>query len=60
MPAVTIQQDPRDVELKRELIKRITDAFVETYQIPAATVMVLIEETSTDSFGVGGRLAADK
>ncbi|MFF1445529.1 4-oxalocrotonate tautomerase DmpI [Streptomyces sp. NPDC058295] len=60
MPAVTIQQGPRDIALKRELIKKITDAFVETYRIPAETVMVFIEETPTDSFGVGGRLAADK
>ncbi|MFE6822084.1 4-oxalocrotonate tautomerase DmpI [Streptomyces sp. NPDC057690] len=60
MPAVTIQQGPRDVELKRELIKKITDAFVETYRIPAETVMVFIEETPADSFGVGGRLAADR
>ncbi|MEV7403599.1 4-oxalocrotonate tautomerase DmpI [Streptomyces sp. NPDC091267] len=60
MPAVTIQQGPRDVGLKRELIKKITDAFVETYRIPAETVMVFIEETPTDSFGVGGKLAADK
>jgi 4-oxalocrotonate tautomerase len=60
MPAVTIQQGPRNVELKRELIKKITDAFVETYRIPAETVMVFIEETPTDSFGVGGKLAADR
>ncbi|WP_433464220.1 4-oxalocrotonate tautomerase DmpI [Spirillospora sp. CA-128828] len=59
MPAVTVQQGPRDVELKRELIKKITDAFVETYRIPAETVMVFIEETPTDSFGVAGKLAAD-
>jgi 4-oxalocrotonate tautomerase len=59
MPAVTIQQGPRDVGQKRELIKKITDAFVETYRIPAETVMVFVEETPTDSFGVGGKLAAD-
>ncbi|HEY3503422.1 MAG TPA: 4-oxalocrotonate tautomerase DmpI [Actinocatenispora sp.] len=60
MPAVTIQQGPRPVELKRDLIRKITDAMVETYQIPAETVMVFIEETPTDSFGVAGRLAADR
>ncbi|MFJ9898414.1 4-oxalocrotonate tautomerase DmpI [Streptomyces sp. NPDC091280] len=60
MPAVTIQQGPRDVELKRKLIEKVTDAFVEIYRIPAETVMVFIEETPTDSFGVGGKLAADK
>ncbi|NUP42089.1 MAG: 4-oxalocrotonate tautomerase, partial [Streptomyces sp.] len=28
MPIVTVQQGPRDTELKRDLVKRITDAFV--------------------------------
>lgn len=59
MPAVTIQQGPRDVALKRELIRKVTDAFVETYGISAESVMVFIEESPTDSFGVGGRLAVD-
>ncbi|MDL4814045.1 4-oxalocrotonate tautomerase DmpI [Actinomadura opuntiae] len=60
MPAVTVQQGPRSVELKRELIGKITDAFVETYGIPAETVMVFIEETPADSFGIAGKLAIDK
>src|SRR5579875_3382846 len=38
MPIVTVQQGPRNVELKRDLVRRITDAFVDAYQIPAETV----------------------
>jgi hypothetical protein len=51
MPAVTIQQGPRNVELKRELIKKITDAFVETYRIPAETVTVSASAASSPPTG---------
>ncbi|MET7698344.1 MULTISPECIES: 4-oxalocrotonate tautomerase DmpI [unclassified Streptomyces] len=60
MPIVTIQQGPRDVELKRDLVKRVTDAFVDAYKIPAETVQVWIHEVPTDSWGAAGKLIADK
>ncbi|MFI8930056.1 4-oxalocrotonate tautomerase DmpI [Streptomyces sp. NPDC053474] len=60
MPTVTVQQGPRDVELKRELVRRITDAFVDAYAIPAETVTVWIEEYGAESWGKAGSLTADK
>ncbi|OIJ98637.1 4-oxalocrotonate tautomerase [Streptomyces sp. MUSC 14] len=60
MPVVTVQQGPRSVELKRELVARITDAFVDAYKIPADTVQVWINETPADSWGSAGTLTADK
>ncbi|MFF4954330.1 4-oxalocrotonate tautomerase DmpI [Streptomyces chattanoogensis] len=60
MPTVTVQQAPRSVELKRELVKQITDAFVDAYKIPAETVTVWIQETPADSWGSAGKLTADK
>ncbi|MER5540489.1 4-oxalocrotonate tautomerase DmpI [Streptomyces mirabilis] len=60
MPIVTIQQGPRDVELKRDLVKRVTDAFVDAYRIPAESVHVWIHEVSADSWGSAGKLTADK
>jgi 4-oxalocrotonate tautomerase len=59
MPIVTVQQGPRNVELKRDLVKRITDAFVDAYQIPAETVQVWIHEVPTDSWAAAGKLIAD-
>lgn len=59
MPIVTVQQGPRNVELKRELVARITDAFVDAYKIPAETVQVWIQEVPTDSWGAAGKLIAD-
>jgi 4-oxalocrotonate tautomerase len=60
MPIVTIQQGPRDVELKRDLVKRVTDAFVDAYRIPAETVQVWIHEVPADSWAAAGQLIADK
>ena len=59
MPIVTVQQGPRDIELKRDLVARITDAFVDAYKIPAETVQVWIQEVPTDSWGAAGKLIAD-
>ncbi|MET7702497.1 MULTISPECIES: 4-oxalocrotonate tautomerase DmpI [unclassified Streptomyces] len=59
MPIVTVQQGPRTIELKRELVARITDAFVDAYKIPAETVQVWIQEVPTDSWGAAGKLIAD-
>ncbi|MFI1915424.1 4-oxalocrotonate tautomerase DmpI [Nocardia sp. NPDC020380] len=60
MPIITVQQGPRTVELKRDLVRRLTDAMVDAYQIPAEAVQVWIQETPTDSWGIGGILTADK
>jgi 4-oxalocrotonate tautomerase len=60
MPIVTVQQGPRDVEIKREIIARITDAFVDSYKIPADSVQVWFQDTPRDSWGIGGKLASDK
>ncbi len=60
MPIVTVLQGPRDIELKRDLVARITDAFVEAYRIPAEAVQVWIHEVPADSWGAAGKLVADK
>ncbi|WP_328322403.1 4-oxalocrotonate tautomerase DmpI [Streptomyces sp. NBC_00388] len=59
MPVVTVLQGPRDVEQKRELVTRITDAFVDAYKIPAEAVQVWVTEVPTDSWGTAGKLTAD-
>ena len=60
MPTVTVLQGPRSVELKRVLVNRITDAFVDALGVPADSVQVWIQETPADSWGQGGVLTADK
>ena len=60
MPTVTILQGPRSTELKRELVARITDSFVDTRGVPAESVQVWIQETPPESWGQGGALTSDK
>ncbi|WTK91869.1 4-oxalocrotonate tautomerase family protein [Kribbella sp. NBC_01510] len=60
MPVVTVLQGPRTPELKRELVQRITDAFVDSLGVPAQSVQVWIQETPPESWAVGGTLTADK
>jgi 4-oxalocrotonate tautomerase len=59
MPVVTVLQSPRDVDQRRDLVARITQAFVDAYSLPPETVSVWITETPTDAWGTAGRLAAD-
>jgi 4-oxalocrotonate tautomerase len=47
------------VSLKRELVKNITVAFVESLGIPAEAVQVWIQEVPSDSWGTGGKLTGD-
>lgn len=49
----------RPVEKKRELARRITDATVDVYGVPAEVVTVRFEEVEPDSLAVGGVLKAD-
>lgn len=60
MPTVTVLQGPRPIEVKRELIRGITDAFVDVLGIPGDLVQVWIQETPADSWGADGVLTADK
>ena len=60
MPIVTVQQGPRSVELKRELVAKITEAFVDTLKLPADSVQVWIQETPPENWAVAGQLVADR
>jgi 4-oxalocrotonate tautomerase len=60
MPIVTVLQGPRTSELKRALVKAITEAFISSYGVPAESVQVWIQETPPDSWGQAGILTSDK
>jgi 4-oxalocrotonate tautomerase len=59
MPVVTVLQGPRDTDLKRKLVDKITQAFVDAYGLPAETVQVWITEVPPTSWGTAGRLTSD-
>jgi 4-oxalocrotonate tautomerase len=60
MPIVTVQQSPRDLAEKREVVAGITRAFVDAYGVGADQVQVFIHEVGDDDWAKGGRLAADR
>lgn len=60
MPIVTIQQFPRSVEQKRELARRITQAFVEVYGADEASVQVFFSEVDGENWARGGVMGCDR
>jgi len=60
MPVVTVQQSPRDLPLKRRLVGRITEAFVEVYGVRPESVQIFIDEVDDESWAKAGTLAVDE
>ena len=60
MPIVTVQQSPRDLEAKQQLVAGITQAFVDAYAIQPDAVQVFIHEVADDNWAKGGSLAVDR
>lgn len=58
MPTIMVEGPPIDVERKRRLVKKLTEAAVEGYRIEHITV--LIRENLPENVGVGGQLLADR
>jgi len=49
----------RSVEQKREMVKRVTQAIVETLNCPPEAVQIVMHEISTDQIATGGVLRCD-
>ena len=60
MPIVTVEQSPRDLELKRKLVAGITEAFVAAYGVSPEHVQVYIHEVDHENWAKGGKLAVDR
>ena len=60
MPIVTVQQSPRELELKRRLVARITEAFVDAYGTSPEHVQVFIHEVDDENWAKSGSLAVDR
>ena len=59
MPIVSVLQGHHEVEHKRELVARITRAFVDAYDVPPESVQAWIHEVPTESWAVAGKLRVD-
>ena len=61
MPNVVIDGPKiNDLEVKRQLIKEITDALEKAYKIPRNAYIIVIRENSLENVGVGGKLLTDR
>jgi len=60
VPNITINGPKIDsIEIKRVLIKEITDSIEKAYKIPRDHIVVVINEQSPENVGVAGKLIAD-
>ena len=61
MPNAIIDGPPiEDLEIKRVLVKEITDAMEKAYKIQREAYVVLIKENKPENVGVGGELIIDR
>ena len=61
MPTATMSGPPiEDLEVKRKLVKEITDAMEKAYKIPREAYTVVINENPPENVGVGGELLVDR
>ncbi|MHA2287310.1 MAG: 4-oxalocrotonate tautomerase DmpI [Promethearchaeota archaeon] len=60
MPNITIDGPKiENIEIKRILIKEITDSIEKAYKIPRDHIIVVIKENSPENVGVAGKLVVD-
>ncbi|MFW9993710.1 MAG: 4-oxalocrotonate tautomerase DmpI [Candidatus Odinarchaeota archaeon] len=60
MPIVIVEGPVIDnIEIKRTLVKEITDALEKAYNLPRQTYTVVIKESKPENVGVGGKLVSD-
>lgn len=61
MPNITIEGPHiKEIEIKRNLVKEVTEAAVKAYKFPAQTIVVLIKENTPENVGIGGELISDQ
>lgn len=59
MPTITVEGPIiRDIEKKRELVRRLTEVAKDVYKIEH--IVVLIKENPSENVGVNGVLVADR
>lgn len=60
MPNITIEGPPiQDLEVKRRLVKGLTEVAVEAYGLSAQKIRVVIKENLPENVGRGGELLLD-
>ena len=61
MPIVQIDLlEGRSIEQKRQLVKKVTEAIVETANCPPDAVRIVLREMAKEHFAIAGKLKADE
>ena len=61
MPVVQVEMfEGRSLEQKRELVKRMTEVFVEVTHCPPEAVTIILREMSRSHYAEAGVLYSDK
>ncbi len=60
MPLAKIEGPPISVDVKRVLVKEITDALEKAYKFSRAVYGVIIRENQPENVASGGELVLDK
>ena len=60
MPNITIEGPPiKDLDVKRKLVKGLTEVAVDAYGLAAQTIRVVIKENLPENVARGGELLLD-
>lgn len=60
MPVVHIEMfEGRTIEQKKNLVKKVTTALVETINCPEEAVIIIIKELPKTNWATGGKLASE-
>jgi len=61
MPTITIDGPKiEDIDVKRNLVKEMTEAASRAYGFPMEVFVVYIKENPLENVGVGGKLISDQ
>jgi len=61
MPVITVDGPTiEDVDIKRRLVREITDAAERAYGLPRQAYVVILRENPEENVGVGGTLLCDR
>jgi 4-oxalocrotonate tautomerase len=61
MPFISIEGPKlEDINVKRRLVKGLTEITAQVYQLPEQAIQVLIKENLPENVGIGGELIVDR
>ena len=61
MPTITLEGPPiTDIDTKRTLTRKITEAATKAYGLPENVIVVVIKENLPENVSVGGQLIIDR